>query len=309
MFEGIGQLGFRALWSPYLLAAITAIALLYWFAIGSRRERWFRESAPVPFGKQLSMIAGLTIFYMAQGGPVDLLGHMMFSWHMLSMALSYLVVPPLILYGAPDWMWRRIVGIPAVNWFVRRTMNPILTLLLFNMLFSLYHMPAIHDYVMTQYAVHTVYYVALLIASMMMWWNVMCPLPEYDRLSEIKKMGYVFANGVVLTPACALIIFAGEPLFATYTDPVMWARALGYCVPASADAILAQYGGPEAFAPVNLRGDQQLGGIIMKFTQEIMYGSVLFYNFMRWFRKENPSGKIDPIKPIESMEPAADPAK
>ena len=260
MLGGIEQFGFTALWSPYFLTVITAAALLYWYAIGSLRERWFEDSAPVPLGKQISMIAGLTIFYMAQGGPIDLLGHLMFSWHMLSMALSYLVAPPLILYGVPDWMWRRLMKVRMLDWFVRRAMHPILTLVLFNMLFSFYHMPAVHDFVMTNYTAHTLYYIALFIAAMMMWWNVMCPLPEYERLSDVKKMGYVFANGVLLTPACALIIFASEPLFATYTDPVMWARALGYCVPAGADAILAQFGGPDSFAPVNLRGDQQLGG-------------------------------------------------
>lgn len=306
MWNEIAQFGFRALWSPYLLLVITSLALLYWYAIGSMRERWFQESAPVPLGKQISMIAGLTVLYMALGGPIDLLGHLMFSWHMLSMAMAYLIAPPLILYGMPDWMLRRFTKVPSIGKFVRRLTNPILTLILFNMLFSFYHMPVIHDFVMTNYTAHTLYYIALLIAALMMWWNVICPLPEYDRLTDVKKMGYVFANGVLLTPACALIIFAGAPLFATYTDPVMWARALGYCVPGGVDAILAQFSGPETIAPVNPRADQQLGGIIMKFVQEIMYGAILFYNFRLWYRRENPSEKIDPI---DSIEPGIEPAK
>ena len=39
-----------------------------------------------------------------------------------------------------------------------------------------------------------------------MWWPMLNPLPEYQTLSDIKKLGYMFANGILLTPACALII-------------------------------------------------------------------------------------------------------
>ncbi len=53
----------------------------------------------------------------------------------------------------------------------------------------------------------------------MMWWPMLNPLPEYQTLSDIKKLGYMFVIGILLTPACALIIFATAPLFATYTDP------------------------------------------------------------------------------------------
>ena len=66
----------------------------------------------------------------------------------------------------------------------------------------------------------------------MMWWPMLNPLPEYQTLSDIKKLGYMFANGILLTPACALIIFTTAPLFATYTDPAAWMKAMELCVPA-----------------------------------------------------------------------------
>nr|WGD91455.1 hypothetical protein P5665_18820 [Bacillus subtilis] len=40
------------------------------------------------------------------------------------------------------------------------------------------------------------------------------------------------ADGMLLTPACALIMFSGAPLYATYTDPALWAEAMRLCVPA-----------------------------------------------------------------------------
>jgi len=293
----ITQFGLRAALSPVVFFIVASIAVLYIVSVGQYRTVWFSKSEPVSAGKKAAMLSGLAVYYLAQGGPLELAGHLIFSAHMLLMALSYLVAVPLVLYGIPDWMYRAALRNDAVKSVFRRMTNPILTLLMFNILFSIYHMPVVHDYVMVHFTVHRLYYAILFITSFMMWWNIINPLPEYERLSDVKKMGYVFANGALLTPSCALIIFASEPLYATYTDPQVWAVALGYCVPKGAEAILAQFSGPEAFALMPAIEDQQFGGIIMKFVQEIMYIAFLFYIFLRWYKRENPSNTVDPIDP------------
>jgi putative membrane protein len=206
-------------------------------------------------------------------------------FHMVNMSLSYLIVPPLILLGTPAFVWRRLFGAALWRRF-RWAANPIFTLLLFNGLFSFYHVPVVYDYIMTHYAVHAVYYAVLLIAAFLMWWHVTSPVPEWNRLSDLRKMGYIFANGLLLTPACALIIFAGEPLYRVYTDPAIWASAMGYCVSGNGEALLALVDGPSAFTMLGPFEDQQSGGIIMKLVQEVMYGSILAYVFFQWFRKE-----------------------
>jgi putative membrane protein len=292
---GISDFGIRALWSPGMLIIVTTLAVLYILAVDQFRVRWFKESTPVAIEKKIAMLSGLAVYYVAQGGPLDLLGHLVFSMHMLSMSLSYLVVPPLIIFGIPDWMLRRVIGIPWISRIFHRVTHPILTLVLFNMLFSLYHLPAVLDYVMTNYLVHTLFFAILLCSAFLMWWNVVSPLPEHERLTDVKKLGYVFANGVLLTPACALIIFADTTLYATYSDPVIWAKALGYCVPIGSDVILSMFSGPEEFAFFPPLDDQQFGGVMMKLMQEIMYGAILFYLFLRWFRRENPAHTVDPM--------------
>lgn len=297
----LGVFGARAVWSPYLFMIIASVAVLYILAVNIYRNDWFKDAPKVPAKQQVSMLGGLALLYFALGGPLDLAGHLWFSAHMISMAISYLMAPPLILYGIPDWLYRLALRKPGVQKVFRVFTSPIPGLLTFNVMFSFYHMPVIHDAIMTNYVLHTVYYVLLLVASLMMWWNVVAPLPEFERLSDVKKMGYVFANGVLLTPACALIIFAPEPLFATYSDPQVWAKALGYCVPLDSDAILAKFTGPGEFAILPPKDDQQLGGIVMKLLQEMMYGSILYYNFARWYKRENPSDAIDPLEPVQPV--------
>ncbi|WP_260115434.1 cytochrome c oxidase assembly protein [Paenibacillus hexagrammi] len=64
------------------------------------------------------------------------------------------------------------------------------------------------------------------------------------------------------TPACALIIFAQSVIYDMYDNVVV------------------------PFAHLSPFDDQQLGGVIMKIIQEIVYGSVLAFIFFRWYRRE-----------------------
>ncbi|WP_371919043.1 cytochrome c oxidase assembly protein, partial [Pseudomonas sp. 2822-15] len=48
---------------------------------------------------------GLLAIYFGFGGPLYVLGHLMLSMHMLSMAIVYLIAPPLILLGLPSWFF------------------------------------------------------------------------------------------------------------------------------------------------------------------------------------------------------------
>lgn len=288
--------GFRGLWSPFVILLALFVATLYLYLIGPMRGR-FKDSGPVPLKQKIRFFCGLFALYMALGGPLNLLAHLMFSYHMLSMAVAYLVAPPLILLGLPAWLLRPIFNFKFVKAISRVLLFPIFTLFIFNGLFSLYHVPFILDTVMMNKALHAVGYLVLLFAAFLMWWPVVNPIPEQEILTDLKKMGYVFANGVLLTPACALIIFANDPLFSIYNDPESWVQALGFCVPGDPAVLLQQFEGPQNYALLPPRDDQQLGGIVMKFTQEIMYGSILAYNFRKWYQKEKPY-EVDEIPEV-----------
>jgi putative membrane protein len=248
--------------NPLLLLVIAAISTVYILYTGKMRQR-VKDSEPAAWTQKASFIAGMALWYFAQG-PLGVLAHEMFSAHMLSMSILFLTVPPLVLYGLPGWLIRPLLSAPALKKF-SFMIHPVVTVLLFNSLFSMYHMPPLHNAAMSSAFLHVVWFLVLFTSAFMMWWHVICPVPEMTRLTELKKMAYVFANGVLLTPACALIIFAGEPLYATFNNPLFITRI----------------------------DDQQLGGVIMKLVQEIIYGLILFYIFTTWFRKENP--KEDPV--------------
>lgn len=277
-FFGLDLFDFAAKWSPYFIVSCMALLGLY---------EWGAKQAPVSGMQRFLFYSGVIVVYVAFGSPLDLLGHLIFSAHMMSMAIAYMVAPPLLILGIPTAWWDKFLSWPGWkpwNW----TMHPIISLVLFNVLFSMYHFPVLHDKIMTIYWLHTIVYVVLFITAWMMWWHVTPPDPKYARLTDLKKMGYIFGTGFLLTPACALIIFTGSPMYATYSDPTIWTKALGYCVPGNVKLQLSSLGieGPAYFRILPPLHDQQLGGVIMKLVQEAINAALLYYVFKKWFKQE-----------------------
>ncbi|GGH38135.1 cytochrome c oxidase assembly factor CtaG [Paenibacillus segetis] len=285
---GLEYFNFVQVWDPVFLAVMLLITAGYFLLVGPLSEK-LGEGQSIPASKKVLFVLGMLLLYLAQGGPIDLLGHMMFSFHMVSMALSYLIAPPLLMLGIPPWVWRVIIRFLARSPLHRLKFlaTPIVAAVLFNGLFSFYHIPVIHDYVMLHFGIHRLYYVILFIAAGLMWWTLVNPLPDAAEGQSLKKMGFIFLNMVLLTPACGLIIFASEPLYATYSDPAVWAKAMGYCIPGDTTYLLSQFGGPQFFGYLKPAIDQQVGGILMKFLQEIIFASMLAYVFFQWYRQEN----------------------
>lgn len=292
--------GFRALWSPYYLVVMILITVLYFMIIGPLRSK-FKDSTPVSTKQQILFVTSIVALYISKGSPIDLLGHIMFSAHMAQMAILYLVVPPLLILGIPNWLWKAIIYRPVIKPLIKIFTKPIIALILFNGVFSIYHVPLVFDFVKTDPFYHATMTTIIFITAMFMWFPLLNTLPEWKSLTGIKKIGYIFADGVLLTPACALIIFATDPLYLTYSEPHAWINALQLCVPVDMLAGL-NLTGPEMFNTLPLVEDQQLGGVVMKIIQEIVYGSILAYIFFEWARKERQKDEID-LKKDFSPEP------
>jgi putative membrane protein len=253
---------FAQLWSPGILLMLVVLGIAYSLAVGAYRSR-FEDSEPVSMKQKLYFWSGLALWYAAEGTPIAYYGHhYLFSIHMLQQSLLYLIMPPLLLLGIPGWLLQAVVRGPRMERFVQYLTNPIAALFLFNFIFSMYHVPVVMDYLMQQPLLLTSYKAVFLLSAFLMWFPVFTPLPQFDQMSDLKKMAYIFINGLLLTPACALIIFANEPMYAMYA-----------AVPAS-------------MMLLSMVDDQQLGGVIMKIVQEIVYGFALGYIFFRWFRRE-----------------------
>lgn len=293
--------GFRALWSPYFFIILLLILFGYFFISVKLKDNFF-SSQPLTKKQGTLFTIGILMLYIIKGSPLDLMGHLMFYVHMIQMAVLYLIIPQLIILGIPEWIWRSLIQLPIIRPIFHLLTKPIVALVLFNGIFSFYHVPAIFDIVKLNMWLHAGYTSLLFILALTMWWPVMNTLKEYQLLSGIKKVGYIFANGILLTPACALIIFSDHPMYHTFYDPKSWAQALELCVPFATLSGL-DLNGPEMFNSMSILHDQQLGGVIMKIIQEIVYGVALGRIFFEWYAKEQKVDVIDAEHPYMNPQP------
>lgn len=276
--------GFRALWSPFFFIVLAGVLVGYFLVMVKYRNH-FEGSQPLTKRQGIYFTCGIILLYAIKGSPLDLMGHLMFYAHMTQMAVLCLIIPILIIKGIPQWAWSRVVDHPVISPIFKFFTKPVIALLFFNGMFSFYHVPLIFDFVKTDMWIHGAYNIVLFFAAIFMFWPLVNEFSEQERFVGLKKVGYIFADGMLLLPACALIIFADTPMYATFSDPESWAKALELCVSPGVLGSL-NLSGPEMFNSMSLLHDQQLGGIIMKVIQEIVYGVVLFQVFFSWYRNE-----------------------
>ncbi|WP_044639802.1 cytochrome c oxidase assembly protein [Risungbinella massiliensis] len=248
-------------WDLTLNLIFIGISVIYLLATGPFVSK-IPGAEVVPVRQKVFFLFAMIIYYTALGSPINLLGHELFSMHMLQMSILFIVLPPFLLLGIPAWMIRplfRFKALRAVGSFLTK---PLVILFVFNGLISLYHIPVAFDAIMESHLYHNVSHFVLLLGALFMWWPVICPVPELDRVKPLHKLGFIFANGILLTPVCALVMFADRPLFELYQEMSTVAPIM---------------------PPID---DQQLGGVIMKIVQEIVYISAIGIVLVRWMREQ-----------------------
>ncbi|MGG1658824.1 cytochrome c oxidase assembly factor CtaG [Brevibacillus sp. NRS-1366] len=268
--------GFRATWNPELILLTALLGLAYFSFTGPLRHT-FADATPATLRQKTCFSIGLLLFYFGMGSPLNVAGHFLFSAHMLQQSILYLIMPLLMLAGTPSWLLRPLIARKWSRRILSLFSHPIPAVLLFNTLFSFYHMPVVLDMAMNNLAIHNMIHLLLLLAATLMWMPVIAPLPEINRLSDLQKLAYLFANGVLLTPACALIIFSETPMYETYVDGPSLLCAPFFSAPIDKSMFAV---------PLPPHEDQRLGGIVMKLMQEMTYGAVLAYIFTNWYKKE-----------------------
>lgn len=279
--------GFRALWSPYYAITLLVVILIY-FLVTIKWRHKFENSTALTRKEATFFLLGMVFLYILKGSPVDLLGHILFTVHMTQMALLLLIVAPLFIMGIPSWIWEKLLEIRILNVVFSFFTKPLIAVLFFGLMFSAYHYPMILDNVKLNLVTHALFTTTMFIAGIFFWWPIVNKVEGQVRLHGLQQIGYVILSAILITPACALIIFAETPVYASYTEGEAWLQAMALCVPSGTLAGLSSLGlsGPEVFTSMSAVNDQQLGGILMKVTQEAIYIFVIGKIFFTWASDE-----------------------
>ncbi|MDS9470464.1 cytochrome c oxidase assembly factor CtaG [Sporosarcina pasteurii] len=279
--------GFRALWSPWYFLSLLVVVLLY-FLITVKWRHKFENSTALTRKQAIFFLSGMILLYILKGSPVDLLGHILFSVHMTQMAFLLLGVAPLLIMGIPNWVWEKLFEVKLINSIFRFFTKPLISLFMFSFLFSAYHYPLILDNVKLNLILHGMFTATIFMSAIFLWWPLVNTVKGQPKVHGLKKIGYVVLSAILITPACTLIIFADVAVYDTYTNGDAWLQAMALCVPPGTLAGLSGLGisGPEMFTSMSSLYDQQLGGILMKVAQEMIYIFVIGKIFFSWANEE-----------------------
>lgn len=246
--------------NPYLFLTLVLVYIGYLWAMRKVSTKHLGERY---LKKKILFLLGLLTIYVSLAGPISILSNnLVFSAHMLQQGLMYITMPFLTLLGMPHEFYQLLDERLLKHRILRIFRLPLVNLLAFNVLWSLYHIPTIYEYIWHQFILLEALHLVINSFAFLMWIQVLTPMGQINEMSYLKRIGYMFANGMLILPACALIIFAGDVIYPSI------------------------YESPQVFSWLTPKGDQQLGGIIMKLVQEIFYGIAIGYVFFKWAKFE-----------------------
>ena len=250
---------------PALIGTLLTAGLLYGLAVGPLR-RHLAPGAAFP-GRQAALFYGaLVLIYLAEGSPLhELAEAYLFSAHMFQHVLLSYLIPPLLIWGTPDWLLRHLLlnrwVKPAAQFFTQ----PVAAFVTFSLFFSLWHLPPFYEGALQNAGLHHLEHILFLLSSVLLWWPLMSPLKELPPLSYGGQLVYLFVLPIAQVLAFGAITFADSVLYPTYAAaPRIWLDPLA---------------------------DQALGGAVMKVASLFAFGIPFVVIFFRWYQAENATSR------------------
>ena len=248
-----------------LVGGILAVAMLYRMALRLGRAR-FAPDSPFPLRSVLLMDTALVVFYLAVGSPLDEAGdHFLFFAHMIQHSVLIFLLPPLMLAAMPSWMFLPLAENPTARAIFSFLVSPLVALSSFTVIFTLWHLPVLYEFALRDRQVHNVEHSMFVLTALQAWWPVVSQSEEFPRLRPGPRMLYLFLATLSQIPLFGFLTMSRVPYYPTYIE---------------APRIL----------PITPLQDQIIGGILMKFLGEIVFGGYLLLAFAEWYHERQEEG-------------------
>jgi cytochrome c oxidase assembly factor CtaG len=231
-------------WEPSVVLGCAMLAIGYMAAVRKRPNR-------APY-----FLAGVFLLLLDLVSPIDTLGDQyLFSAHVVQHFLLALVIPPLLLLGAPPFelgrlnRLERVLGQPPVSWLLG-----VGTMLA-------WHIPALFNAALASEGLHVLQHLSFLITGTIFWWPILSPV-EHQRLPALGAIAYLFSACVCCSLLGAFLTFGPVGLYPAYLNPP--ARVWG----------------------LDPKSDQQLGGMLMWVPGCFVYLAGILAVVRRWYSQE-----------------------
>lgn len=244
-------------WDPPVFIALALLGQAYLLAVGPLRRR-FPDSRPVGFWRAASFISGVVLLTVTLVSPLHVIADQyLLSGHMVQHQLLVLVIPPLLLAGAPAWLVDPVLRLPGIGSIMRQVARPLPAFAIFNATIVIWHTPALYQAALQADVIHRLEHSMFLAAALIGWLPVISVSRRLPSLALPVRMLYLF--------------FSTLP-----------AQVLGAMIALSDGLIYPWYGLQPRLWGLSPLADQQLGGLIMWIGGGFYYFLAIAVVFFIW---------------------------
>jgi putative membrane protein len=239
------------------------VAVAYVWAV---RRRVRDTGEPVDRRRAALFLGGMGALVAGASWPVhDLAEGYLYSMHMVQHMLFTFLGAPLLLVGAPWWMWRALLRPRWLGATWALLTRPLVALIVANGVLLLTHWPEVVTLSVRSEPAHLGLHALLVGSAVVMWWPVLSPLAELPALSPPGQMLYLFFQSLAPTIPASFLTFGTEPLYPVYAAfPRIW-----------------------GLDPLT---DQLVAGLVMKLVGGAILWVVIAVVFFRWADEERSEG-------------------
>lgn len=217
-------------WIIVPLVLAVGIYLRGWRHLHRRLPRRFALSRLMAFQ------AGLLALFLALASPLHELAELLLQFHMIQHMVLMMVVPPLLLLGAPTLPLLRGLPRPVLQYGLshvfasaslqrlgRFLTHPLVCLLAFTVSNVTWHVPGLYELALRSEFWHGVQHVCFLGTGLLFWWPVVQPWPSRLRWPRWTMIPYLLFADIQNTALSAFLIFSERLLYPTYAAvPRLW---------------------------------------------------------------------------------------
>ncbi len=236
------------------------VAYLLWVGPLNRRRPGAAER-PVTGSQIACFLGGCITLLVALGPPLDdWSDYYLLSAHMVQHLLLILLAPPLLLLGLPAWVLRPLLRwrlVARIGYFLTRAVP---AFALSAAVTIVWHAPPFYDAALGSAPIHILEHQLFLASSLLAWWPVVGPLPEWPRLALPLQCLYLFLHTLPGGVVGSIITMAAPGLYEHYRDAPRWGMSLAT--------------------------DQEVAGLLMWVGVSTIYLLLITIIFFRWAAQE-----------------------
>ncbi|HLH73646.1 MAG TPA: cytochrome c oxidase assembly protein [Chloroflexota bacterium] len=248
-------------WEPSIIVALAMVVAAYVIALARFRPRSLWDEHIIARREIISFSVATLLLIVSLLSPLDYYSLYSFGVHMLQHMFLLYLIPPLLLLGIPGWALKPVLQYPFVVKALRFLTNPIVAIILFNAVLTLWHLPEFWDYTLIDSTVHAMEHLSFLAVGIIAWWPVFSPIEEVPRMSYPGQMLYLFIQSLVPAIIGAFITFSSVVIYPVYSET------------------------PKLFGMTPLV-DQQVAGLLMKLLGTLFLWILVTIRFFQWFNHE-----------------------